>query len=102
MDAMKSPKPPAALLAKFRRKANRAIKQGEKSLGGSGRKLCERNTARNELIQGLNRVQDTGTAAEKAGARKAKKRLSVDWRDRTDTADLTGYWNPNESRPARA
>lgn len=87
---------PKAELAKFRRKLNRAIKQGAKGLGQNARKLCDKNMTRNELIQGLNLIMDTGTLNEKVGARKAKKRLSIDWQNR-NTGSLTGFWNPQEA-----
>jgi hypothetical protein len=86
-----------AELKKFRRKLNRAIRQGEKGLGKDAGTLQAKNVARNELIQGLNHVLDTGTLNERVGARKAKKRLSVDWQNRT-TGSLTGFWNQSEAR----
>lgn len=86
-----------AELKKFRRKLNRAIRQGAKGLGKDALALQTKNVARNELIQGLNHVLDTGTLNERVGARKAKKRLSVDWQNR-DTGSLTGFWNQSEAR----
>ena len=91
----KSPKRPDAVLAKFRRKLNRAIKQGEKGMGSSALKLQTKNLDMNAVLQALNTIMDTGTANERVGARKAKKRLSVDWRNR-NTGSLTGFWNPQE------
>jgi hypothetical protein len=86
-----------AELKKFRRKLNRAIRQGAKGLGKDGMTLQTKNIARNELIQGLNTIMDTGTLNERVGARKAKKRLSTDWQNR-NTGSLTGFWNPSEAR----
>ena len=86
-----------AELKKFRRKLNRAIRQGEKGLGKDAGTLQAKNIARNELIQGLNHVMDTGDMNAKIGARKAKKRLSVDWQNRS-TGSLTGFWNQSELR----
>lgn len=89
--------PTPAELKKFRRKLNRAIKAGAKGLGQSAMALQSKNLKRNELIQGLNCIMDTGTLNERVGARKAKKRLSVDWQNR-DTGSLTGFWNQSEAR----
>lgn len=89
--------PEKAALKKFRRKLNRAIRQGAKGLGQDALTLQAKNIARNELIQGLNSIMDTGTQNEAVGARKAKKRLSVDWQNRT-TGSLTGFWNQSEVR----
>jgi hypothetical protein len=86
-----------AELKKFRRKLNRAIRQGAKGLGKDAKTLQTKNTARNELIQGLNHILDTGSLTEVVGARKAKKRLSVDWQNRS-TGSLTGFWNQSEAR----
>lgn len=86
-----------AELKKFRRKLNRAIRQGAKGLGKDGAALQAKNIARNELIQGLNHEIDTGSLTQVVGARKAKKRLSVDWQNRT-TGSLTGFWNNSEAR----
>lgn len=86
-----------AELKKFRRKLNRAIRQGAKGLGQDAQTLQAKNIARNELIQGLNNIMDTGTVNEAVGARKAKKRLGVDWRNRS-TGSLTGFWNQSEAR----
>lgn len=86
-----------AELKKFRRKLNRAIRQGAKGLGKDAETLQAKNIARNELIQGLNDIMDTGTLNERVGARKAKKRLSVDWQNRS-TGSLTGFWNQSEVR----
>ena len=93
---MSAKNPSKAELAKFRRKLNRAIKKGAKGLGKSARKLQSTNIERNTLIQGLNGVIDTGSPAEQAGARTAKKRLSVNWQNRS-AGTLTGFWNPNEA-----
>lgn len=90
-------KPTPAELKKFRRKLNRAIKQGAKGLGQSAMALQEQNLNRNNLIQGLNNILDTGNPAEQVGARKAKKRLSVHWQNR-NTGSLTGFWNQSEAR----
>lgn len=87
--------PTTAQLKKFRRKLNRTIKQGAKGLGQSAMALQQKNLKRNELIQGLNNILDTGTVAEQVGARKAKKRLSVDWQNR-DTGSLTGFWDQSQ------
>ncbi len=92
---MSKQNPSAAELAKFRRKLNRVIRQGAKGLGSDALTLQKKNVKRNELIQGLNHVVDTGTLNEKVGARKAKKRLSVDWQNRS-TGSLTGFWNQSE------
>lgn len=89
--------PEKAALKKFRRKLNRAIRQGAKGLGQDASTLQAKNIARNELIQGLNKIMDTGTLNERVGARKAKKRLSVDWQNRS-TGSLTGFWNQSEVR----
>lgn len=86
-----------AELKKFRRKLNRAIRQGAKGLGQDALTLQAKNIARNELIQGLNHIMDTGTLNEAVGARKAKKRLSTDWQNR-NTGSLTGFWNQSEAR----
>ena len=86
-----------AELKKFRRKLNRAISQGAKGLGKDAGTLQAKNIARNELIQGLNNIMDTGTLNERVGARKAKKRLSTDWQNRS-TGSLTGFWNQSEVR----
>lgn len=86
-----------AELKKFRRKLNRAIRQGVKGLGQDAGTLQSKNIKRNELIQGLNNILDTGTLAEQVGARKAKKRLGVDWQNR-NTGSLTGFWNQSEAR----
>lgn len=97
--------PSKAELAKFRRKLNRTIKRaalnakgkkGTTGLGSSAKKLIDRNLARNALIQGLNHTIDTGSPAEKVGARKTKKKLSESWQNRT-TSSLTGFWNSNEA-----
>lgn len=87
--------PTTAQLKKFRRKLNRTIKQGAKGLGQSAMALQQKNLKRNELIQGLNNILDTGTVAEQVGARKAKKRLSVDWQNR-NTGSLTGFWDQSQ------
>ncbi len=87
--------PTTAQLKKFRRKLNRTIKQGAKGLGQSAIALQQKNLKRNELIQGLNNILDTGTVAEQVGARKAKKRLSVDWQNR-NTGSLTGFWDQSQ------
>lgn len=89
--------PEKAALKKFRRKLNRAIRQGAKGLGQDAMALQTKNIARNELIQGLNEIMDTGTLNERVGARKAKKRLSVDWQNR-NSGSLTGFWNNSEAR----
>lgn len=86
-----------AELKKFRRKLNRAIRQGAKGLGQDAYTLQAKNLGRNNLIQVLNADIDNGTVAEAAGARKAKKRLSVDWQNRS-TGSLTGFWNQSEVR----
>ena len=86
-----------AELKKFRRKLNRAIRQGAKGLGQDALTLQTKNLKRNELIQVLNSEMDNGTLSEKVGARKAKKRLSVDWQNRS-TGSLTGFWNQSEVR----
>lgn len=86
-----------AELKKFRRKLNRAIRQGVKGLGKDAGTLQAKNIARNELVQGLNEIMDTGTLNERVGARKAKKCLSVDWQNRS-TGSLTGFWNNSEAR----
>ena len=97
--------PSKAEMAKFRRKLNRTIKHAAKNakgkkgatgLGTSARKLIDRNLERNQLIQGLNHILDTGTPGERAGARKTKKRLSESWQNR-NTGNLTGFWNPTEA-----
>lgn len=97
--------PSKAELAKFRRKLNRTIKHAAKSakgktgttgLGTSARKLIDRNLERNQLIQGLNHILDTGSPAERVGARKAKKRLGDNWQNRS-AGSLTGFWNSNEA-----
>lgn len=87
--------PTTAQLKKFRRKLNRTIKQGAKGLGQSAMALQQKNLSRNQLIQGLNNILDTGTLAEQVGARKAKKRLSVDWQNRS-TGSLTGFWDQSQ------
>lgn len=87
--------PTTAQLKKFRRKLNRTIKQGAKGLGQSAMALQQKNLKRNELVQGLNNILDTGTVAEQVGARKAKKRLSVDWQNR-NTGSLTGFWDQSQ------
>lgn len=87
--------PTTAQLKKFRRKLNRTIKQGAKGLGQSAMALQQKNLSRNQLIQGLNNILDTGTIAEQVGARKAKKRLSVDWQNR-NTGSLTGFWDQSQ------
>lgn len=86
-----------AELKKFRRKLNRAIKHGAKGLGTDAMTLQQKNLKRNDLIQGLNSIMDTGTLNERVGARKAKKRLSTDWQNRS-TGSLTGFWNQSEVR----
>lgn len=89
--------PTQAELKKFRRKLNRAIKHGAKGLGQTAMGLQQKNLGRNALIQGLNHEIDTGTLTQAVGARKAKKRLSVDWQNRS-TGSLTGFWNQSEVR----
>lgn len=88
--------PSKAELAKFRRKLNRAIKKGAQGLGTSANKLVQKNLKRNELIQGLNHILDTGTPGERVGARKTKKKLSESWQNRS-AGSLTGFWNPTEA-----
>lgn len=88
--------PSKAELAKFRRKLNRAIKKGVQGLGTSANKLVQKNLKRNELIQGLNHILDTGTPGERVGARKTKKKLSESWQNRS-AGSLTGFWNPTEA-----
>lgn len=87
--------PTTAQLKKFRRKLNRTIKQGAKGLGQSAMALQQKNIKRNELIQALNNEIDTGSLTQAVGARKAKKRLSVDWQNRS-TGSLTGFWDQSQ------
>lgn len=94
---MAAKQPTQAELKKFRRKLNRAIKHGAKGLGQTAMGLQNKNLGRNALIQGLNNILDTGTVAEQVGARKAKKRLSVDWQNR-NTGSLTGFWDQSQAR----
>jgi hypothetical protein len=94
-------KPNMAQLKKFRRKLNNAIKRDGTGLGPDALTLQRRNITRNELIQGLNKVMDTGDMNAKVGARKAKKKLSELWLDRDDKGDLSEYLNESGARFAK-